>query len=348
VNKDAAQHRADQIAAFRAELQTLAREGAPALDSAALAAVTAHQDALLDRLAREFDVDRTATGRRMSQGMQIAAIIGAVALVAAIVSFFYRFWDDLTTSAQVALLVAAPLAALGAMAIAGRVEKTRYVASLCAIVACGAFVLETTALARMFNLRESPHFLGFWAAFALSVSLPWRLMVPFALGAAAVAVYGAALAFELFRIPWTHAIERPETTMLSATLLMAVAHSRVPSELAVVARGVWLVLALVPFLVLSSIPGLSFLPLDPNTVRVVYQVAAAAVACGVIAYALVRGYAESLVIGSVFAGLFLVTRFVDWWWEWMPKYLFFLIMAAVAIGWLWALRLARRRLEAVT
>ena len=347
MNKDAAQHRADQIAAFRAELETLAREGAAAFDPAALAAVTAHQDALLDRLARDFDVDRTATGRRMSQGMQIAAIIGAAALVAAIVSFFYRFWNELTMYAQITLVVAAPLAALGAMAVAGRVEKTRYVASLCAIVACGAFVFETIALGRMFNLRESPHFLAFWAVFAMAVSLPWRMVVPFALGAAAMAVYVAALGFELFHVPWTSALERPEAMMLAAALLLSAAH-RVPAELVAVARGVWLTIALIPLLALSSIGGISLLPLDPDAVRVAYQVAAPLVAGGVITHALARGYTESLVIGSVFAGLFIVTRFVDWWWDWMPKYLFFLLMAAAAIAWLWALRLARRRLEAVS
>jgi hypothetical protein len=35
---------------------------------------------------------------------------------------------------------------------------------------------------------------------------------------------------------------------------------------------------------------------------------------------------------------------VDWWWDWMPKYLFFLLIALLALGWLWGLRVARRRL----
>jgi hypothetical protein len=29
--------------------------------------------------------------------------------------------------------------------------------------------------------------------------------------------------------------------------------------------------------------------------------------------------------------IFLYTKFFDWWWEWMPKYLFFLVIGLVAI-----------------
>jgi hypothetical protein len=343
LDKNAAQRRADQIAAFRAEIDQLEREGAAPFDAAHLGAIRAHQDRLLAQLAREFDVDRTQAARQMSLGMQIASVLGAAALVAAIVSFFYRIWDSLSTPLQVAGLVLAPIVALAVMLLAGRVERTRYVASLCALVACGAFVLETVALARLFNLRESPHFLGFWAVFALSVAVPWRFRLPFALGVGALVVYLAALSFELFGLPWTHAGERPEAIMAAAVLLLA--RQRVVPDLASIARGVLLVLALLPLLVLSAARGLSLLPVDIDTARVLYQIAAFVAACGVIAFALRHGQLETLAIGSIFAGLFIITRFVDWWWEWMPKYLFFLIMAAVAIAWLWGLRLARRRLE---
>ena len=340
-----AQRRVDQIAAFRAEVAQLAREGA--LDPSQLSAVTAHHEQLLARLSREFDVDRTTAARRMSRGMQIASFIGAAALVAAIVSFFYRIWDSLTTPLQVTLLTTAPLVALAATVVSARLEKTRYVASLCALVACGAFVLETLALPRMANLCDSPRFLAFWAVFALSVALPWRLAVPFAFGTLALVLYVAALGFESLGFPWTHALQRPEVVMVTAAVLLLPIQRAVP-DLAAVARAVLLVLVLFPLIALSSIEGLSLVPADVGVMRVVYQVVSFIAAGAVIGLALTRGLTETLVIGSIFAGLFIVTRFVDWWWEWMPKYLFFLIMAAVSIGWLWALRLARRRLEAVS
>jgi hypothetical protein len=161
---------------------------------------------------------------------------------------------------------------------------------------------------------------------------------------AALPVYLAALTFELRGFLWSHALQRPELLVVAALALLPLAHRAVP-ELAAVARGVLLVLALFPLLVLSSVEGLSLIPADPGVMLVAYQVLAFVAGCVVIGIALARGLTETLVIGCVFAGLFIVTRFVDWWWDWMPKYLFFLIMAAVAIGSLYALRLARRRLE---
>jgi len=37
-------------------------------------------------------------------------------------------------------------------------------------------------------------------------------------------------------------------------------------------------------------------------------------------------------MGAGFFALLLYLRFFDWWWDWMPGYLFFLIIAAVSIG----------------
>jgi hypothetical protein len=39
-------------------------------------------------------------------------------------------------------------------------------------------------------------------------------------------------------------------------------------------------------------------------------------------------------------------KFVDWWWDWMPKYLFFLIVGLTALALLWAFRRLRARLAA--
>jgi uncharacterized membrane protein len=35
-------------------------------------------------------------------------------------------------------------------------------------------------------------------------------------------------------------------------------------------------------------------------------------------------------LGSTFFTIFLYTKLYDWWWEWMPKYIFFLIIGIVA------------------
>jgi hypothetical protein len=345
LSKDDAQERADQIAAFRAEVERLATEGVVALSDEQRARVAAHHDAILARLADEFDVDLTTAEKQMSVGMRLASFFGAATLTAAVVSFVYRVWGGIPTLGQVALLTAAPLIALAAMIVAGRVERTRYVAALLSIVACAAFVVQTLLIRQIFNVRDTPHVLGVWAAFALAVALPWRFALPFALGVAAVASYAAALLFWIAGVPWTEFMERPEAIMIVAAALIPLA-ARLPAELTSAGRAVLLALSLFALLVLSSTGRVSLMPFDDGIVKVGYELAAAVVACGVIGIGLRKAEDEIVVIGSVFGAVFLIIRFIDWWWDWMPKYLFFLILASVALAWLWALRVARRHLAA--
>src|SRR5467141_2110086 len=97
-----AQRRAAQIRAFRAELEELRSEGIDPIAPEQLAAVDAHHDAMLVELAGRYDIDRTAAEERLSLGMRLASMFGAAALTAAVVSFFYRNWGSLPTSAKVA------------------------------------------------------------------------------------------------------------------------------------------------------------------------------------------------------------------------------------------------------
>jgi hypothetical protein len=357
-SKDDAQRRADQIAAFRAELRELEREGA-ALDPPQLARIVAHHDEILGRLAHDFDVDRGDREKRMSTGMRLASLFGAGALTAAVVSFVYRVWGSLSTEAQVVLLTAAPVVATVVMIVAGRVERTRYVASVFAIVACAAVVLQTVMLGSLFNLRSSPHAVAVWAAFALTVAVPWRFGVPFAFGVVAAMVYIAAVAVRFAGYYWMSVVERPEVVALpSAVALLGLSRLKpttssmkvvglrvtVPRELVSWARAVLLIVVLGTILVLSATGAVSVLPLDENAIKVAYQLLAVVASVVTIGVGLRHGLSDVVLIGSLFTGAFLFVRFVDWWWDWMPKYLFFLILAAVALAWLWGLRLARRRL----
>lgn len=345
-SKESAQRRADQIAAFRAELDQLAREGALPFSEADLARVGAHQRDLLEQLAREFDVDRTDTERQMSAGMRVASILGAAALTAAVVSFFYRVWGSVPTAGQVALVTLAPLLSLTIVWGAAQVEKTRYVASLFAIVACGAFVLQVVVLGQIFNLRSSPHAVAVCALFALVVAIPWRFSVPFALGIAALVFYVPGLVLDLLGFSWTSVPDRPELLGASAAAGLLTL-SRMPPELVTWGRPLLLTIALAVLLLMTTAVPATVLPLGDTAVEVLYQIVAVAVTVVLITVGLRRGLNDVVVIGSIFGGAFLLGRFVDWWWDWMPKYLFFLIIGVLALGWLWGLRVARRHLAGV-
>ena len=347
-SKDDAQRRADQIAAFRAELAELEREGVT-LDPGQREAIAAYHDEALRSLARDFDIDRGDREKRMSTGMRLASLFGAGALTAAVVSFVYRIWGSLPTGSQVALLTVAPLVATLGMIVAGRVERTRYVSSLFAIVACAAIVLQTVMLGTLFNVRSSPHVLAVWAAFALAVAVPWRFGVVFSFGVGAAMVYVAAVILDFAGYYWMSVVERPELVAVPALALLASmttagAGITVPRELVPWGRAILLLIVLATILVLSATGAVSLLPFDEEAIKIVYQLVAVVASIVTIGLGLRHGLTDMVSIGSLFTGMFLLLRFVDWWWDWMPKYLFFLILTAVALTWLWALRLARRRL----
>ena len=107
MSKPQAQKRADLIRAFRDELQNLEGDRILVLPDEQRARLTRYHDETLRDLAREFDVDTTDAQKQMSWGMRIASFLGALALCAAVVLFFYRFWGLLSTPVQVAILLAA-------------------------------------------------------------------------------------------------------------------------------------------------------------------------------------------------------------------------------------------------
>ena len=55
-----------------------------------------------------------------------------------------------------------------------------------------------------------------------------------------------------------------------------------------------------------------------------------------------RRWTETVNLGAGFFGLLLLLRYVDWWWDLMPKYLFFLIVGGTAIALMLVLRRFRR------
>lgn len=120
LTKEQAQKRADQVFAFKQELAELERDGVLTLSGDERSRLDGYHGQLLEQLARQFDVDRSAGQRQMSLGMRVVSFLGAVTLSAAVALFFYRFWGLLSTPAQVAVLVAAPLLALVGVDVAAR------------------------------------------------------------------------------------------------------------------------------------------------------------------------------------------------------------------------------------
>lgn len=201
-SKLAAQRRADRIAAFRAELDELEREGVAALSADERAAVARHHDALLRELAERFDVDVAEGERQLSLGMRIASLLGAAALAASAFLLFRRVWGLISTPAQVAVLLAAPVLSLLAAGYAARRERSGYFAALLGAVAVACFVLDLTMLGRIFNVAPSYAPFLAWSAFGLLLAYAYGLRLLLAAGSVAFALWLASWIVTWSGAPW--------------------------------------------------------------------------------------------------------------------------------------------------
>ncbi|HUJ22321.1 MAG TPA: hypothetical protein VLX58_12395 [Bryobacteraceae bacterium] len=346
--KHEAQQRADRIRAFREELVELEHEGALRLNVAQRETLESYLQQTLADLAKRFDVDTTASQKQISWGMRIASTLGGLALCAAVVLFFLRFWGLLGLPAQVAVLVATPLVMLAATDFAARRERTLYYASLLSVVAFGAFVLNLNVLGSIFNLTPSRGALLAWGLFGLLLAFTYRLQLPLAAGLVCLASYLAACFSSWSGAHWLSFAEKPENFLLSGLILIAVPvlHlQRRYAEFDWLYSTLGLLTLFLIVLILSEWGAFSYLPMRRSTVEVIYQVSGFAGA-GLTLWIGIRWRHASVVnLGAVFFALLLYLRFYHWWWDWMPGYLFFLVVGLISIGLLALFRKLRSRVS---
>lgn len=351
VHRQEAQARADRIQAFRDELHQLEAEGALALDATARESIDSHHARLLADMAERFDIDTDGSGRQLSLGMRIASLVGALALSAAVFFFFYQVWGFLVTPVQVGLLFAAPiLATLGAGWMAQR-ERTRYLTSLLALVALACFVLNLSMLGQIFNIAPERTAFLVWGVFALLLAYAWDLKLVLVAALVCLAGYLSASLGAWGGLYWLSFGRRPEDFLI-AGLLMTIPGwlPRLPRrEFAPVYRVFGLLMAFISILIMSYWGEASYLPLNPALVEGSYQVLGFVGSAGVIWLGIRRADGKLFHLGATFFVLFLYTKVFDWWWDWLPKWLFFLVVGLIAIGVLFGLgRLRHSRREAST
>ena len=75
-----------------------------------------------------------------------------------------------------------------------------------------------------------------------------------------------------------------------------------------------------------------------------YQILGVLLSAGVVAHAVRLGQGGLVNLGSVAFVVFLYVRLHAWFWDWMPKYLFFFLLGLTALGLLLVFRHLRSRL----
>ncbi len=344
-----AQQRADEIGIFQVELARLEGEGVLQLNPAQQQAVREYHAALLAGFIGRFDIDHDVQDRQLSLGMRVASFLGALALAASVFFLFYQFWGRFDEPEQAAILISAALGSMGLTVWIQTRDAAGYFTKLAAMVAFVCFVLNLTMLGQIFNITPTDRALIPWAMLAFLLAYACDLRLLLAAGICCVIAFVAARVGEWNGTYWLNSGERPENFFPVAALLFSipalVSHRRL-SGFASIYRIFGLLCLLVPMLVLGHWGYGSYLAgyegFETGTIEGSYELAGFIASVLAIWVGARRQWPDTVNTGITFFVIFLYTKFFDWWWDLMPKYLFFLVLGLAAILILLVLKRLRR------
>ncbi len=344
-----AQRRADRIRECQAELAEAERDGALTLTPDQRRALDTYHTRLLASLSSAFDVDVSDRQRQLSYGMQAIAVVGAIALAASVFLFFFHFWGRMGTGLQVGVLVAAPLWTVALAELTGRRASLRFLTGLLALLAFACFILDLEQLGRIFALRPAPEALLAYGLFAVALAYAYGQPLLLVAGAVCLACYVAASLLRAAGAWWPPPalFARLDSFIVAGAGLLAwsgLPH-RVRDDFPGVLRAMGLAVMGVPILVLTHEGEVSWVPAPARTVEIAYQVASFVVPACAIAAGMRRGWPGTIALGGALFSVALFVKYVDWWWDWMPHYLFFLVVGATALVLLWLFGRVRARLR---
>jgi uncharacterized membrane protein len=210
-------------------------------------------------------------------------------------------------------------------------------------------VCSSDLLGQIFNITPTDRALIPWGALAFLLAYAFDLRLLLAAGICCVIAFTAARVGEWGGIYWLHAGERPENFFPVAALLFAVPAvfvHRHQGGFAPIYRVFGLLCIFVPMLVLGHWGHGSYLDLETRQIEGGYQLAGFFGSALAIWFGARRDWAETVNTGVVFFVIFLYTKFFDWWWQIMPKYLFFLVLGLTAILILLGLKRLREGMRA--
>ncbi len=342
-----AQVRVDRISAFRSELAELEREEALRLTPEQRAGLEAHHQRLLGTFNREYGIDLDDSAKRISWGMRIVSLLGAVAFFAGFVLFLHRIWGLLPFAAQAGVLVVVPLILLVVAAWSFRRCGSSYYTALLALAAGAAFVMGLSATGAILNLAPSPHALLAWGAFGVLTGYAWNLRLMLGGGLVLLGGYAGAWGAMAEGAFWGSFMERPLWVLPAAAvfyMIPVLARQERSRDFEFVYRACGAGLALTSLLVLSMREHACCSESLASTVQMLYQLVGLGLSLAVVGHGLHLGRGGLVNLGSAGFVVFLLIRLHAWWWDWMPKYLFCLCIGLTAMALLVAFRGVRRRL----
>lgn len=348
LTRQEAQQHADVIHHFEQELGRLQKEQVLTLNDEQQLKVKNHHTALLQSYAQQFDIDSVQKSKQLSLGMRVASFLGAVALACSVFFLFYQFWGLLTTGVQVAVLIGASLASFLFTMFLHSKDSAGYFTKLAALVSFVCFVINIGMLGQIFNITPSDKALVVWGAFALLLAYFCDLRLLLAAGILCVIAFISARTGTWSGMYWLDFGERPENFFPAALIIFMLPHwiSHVRfTGFESIYRVFGALTAFLPILVLANWGQGSYIDADPNIIEGAYQLLGFALSAAAIWIGARKQWNETVNTGTTFFVIFLYTKLFDWWWEIMPKYLFFFVLALAAILAILVLRRLRNVIE---
>jgi uncharacterized membrane protein len=333
-SKEDAQKRADQIGQFNAELKTLEDNDVLTLNEEQKESVSNYHQKLLAGLSDTFDIDISSKEKRLSFGMRIASFLGALALAVSVFFLFYQYWGRFSTFFQITILTIAPVIALIATLYVSAREKTGYFTKLLALITFACFVLNIFVLGQIYNITPSDKAFIVWGllAFLLAYTCDVRLLL-----AAGIICIGGVISARVgvwSGMYWIYFGQRPENFIPVAILLFVfpfVVHHKQYTAFESIYRIFGLLTFFIPVLILSYWGDISYFYIDSDSIEAIYQVIGFVSSALLIAFGIRKGMNDVVNTANTFFVIFLYTKIYDWWWDWMPKYLFFLLVGLIAV-----------------
>ncbi len=247
---------------------------------------------------------------------------------------FYQFWGYFSTSVQVTVLMTAAFGTFLATMWVDRRDATGYFTKLAALVAFACFVLNIVMFGQIFNITPSDKALLPWAAFALLLAYSFDLRLLQAAGILCLIAFISARTSTWSGMYWIYFGERPENFFPAAAAMFLVPqiidHTRF-SGFAPIYRIFGMLALFLSMLVLANWGYISYVDLDRHLIEGFYQTLGFVGTAALIWYGTRRQWNDVVNTGVTLFVIFFYTKLFDWWWDAMPKYLFFLLLGLTAV-----------------
>lgn len=329
-----AQLRVDQIHAFRKEMGELESDSVLAISPEQASKVQGYHSQLLKTLAATYDVDTSVQSKQLTLGMKIASLFGALAMGISIFFLFYQFWGYLSTPIQVSILIIAPVSLFLLSLHLAQKESSAYFSKIAALVSLSCFVLNLTMLGQIFNITPSPNAFAVWACFSFLLAYACNARLLLFFGIVSISGFIAMRIGAWSGMYWVSFGERPENFFIPSFIIFMlpqlINHKRFVG-FEVIYRVMALIILFIPILILSNWGKISYLSWSADVIEGFYQIIGFVLSAGTIWLGIKRHWSGVTQTGNVFFILFVYTKFFDWWWDWMPKFVFFFILGLSAL-----------------